>query len=269
MITFKELQKAIEKVQGLADEARTAADQAHERSIAAAVEKEFARLLEGDLRLFPRPHQEKAKEQLAVEERQTRRPRAAIALYHLERAVEPFTVQVQQLKADAMQAPDLEEAYLRRSRAKAADSHAAGLISSNPDHYMRLHLLAVQQRLLWLTETASWSPRQWAEKYRQALADPTRLDAAGFIAFTEERLTNGWPGATPADEREVTVIHETMKLIAETREARVPAEIRDAEAVIVTVRRVAQRARDEYKILPINPELDPRAAELAAAVADA
>jgi hypothetical protein len=258
-MTITELKERAQRVKALGDRVREHAERVHARAIDAAVQEEFTALMRGELRHFPKPHIDKVLDNLRAEKRRERGPRAAVALFEAEQALMAIGPALKDVRDDTRRAPDVETAWLQRSRGERSAAV-----------YWAIKLFAVQKRASLLTESASWTLQRWHDTYTRALADPTDPDAAVTIALIEDLHGDGYTGALPANDAEaLAAAHGFKKLIDTTRDARIPREVTDAEAIVEAVSRVAQQARDQYGVRPVNPANAPHDPEVQAAAAEA
>ena len=242
-MTLKELGERAARIKALGTRLKDDCERAHSRAIDTAAAEQHRELMKGELRHFPRAHTDKVLDNIKMELRSKRGPRAAVALYDTEKELMAITPTLDALKAELRRAPDAETAWLQRTR-------EAGV---NADRFHQIRILDRLTRAELREETRDWNPSRWRAEYQRALSDPTTQEAAAFIRFCEDRHGDGFAGPTPADARELTISHDLKKLIDATRDARIPRDVADAEAVVVAVKRVAQRARDEFQVVPINP----------------
>lgn len=113
-MTIKELLAKVTKLQEHSDALRGAVRSL--QAIDADTNTEFARLMKGDLRHFPTPHTTKVRDELRKELQAKRARHAALALFHVERALMELEPDVQTVRATSMRAPSLEDAFRRRSK---------------------------------------------------------------------------------------------------------------------------------------------------------
>jgi hypothetical protein len=214
---------------------------------------EHARLLEGDLRHFPKAAREAAFSNILCELLGQREPPLGVALYAVERAWMQFEPLVRRFKQESMRAPDPETAWLART----------GQGGVNAETHLTLQMLDEQRRARLLLETRDWPPSRWENEYARATADPTTQESATFLRFAESQHPHHWSGAEPVSAAEAEAAQRFRKLMISTQAARVPLEIDQVEQTVTDVRKTIDRAK-VAGIQPANPSHRPDLSTVAA-----
>lgn len=186
---------------------------------------------EGPWRYAPQSEREKTVE--AVNARQM--DRAGRALFTLELALQDSTAQVEAAIEAAQEAPGPLEAFTRWS----------GSRGMSRDEQFGALTLAELQRARFDREYAAAAPSVVLRDYRAALADPHAPERSTFVAYVDGRMRAGWNWPTEAakSDAEVKAVGDLQRVIATTREARIPTEAVKAREAIRQARRVVDLAK--------------------------
>jgi uncharacterized protein YchJ len=91
--------------------------------------------------------------------------------------------------------------------------------------------------------------------YLRALEDPTEQANATTIRVIEGRYARGWQGLTvdTKNRAEAEAVQELHRRISQSRDARVPTEVKTTQARVASLRLLMQRATELHKVRPVRP----------------
>ncbi len=190
--------------------------------------------------LYYHPETVKADAQKRIVADQDRR--AGIYLHRLQAVVREAMPIVASAIEAAKVAPGPEAALEQRTGKRG--------LSLDAYYNMLAHEESGRSRLS--RELANATPTQVLAAYRAATEDPTQATNAVVVQFIEQQHARGWSGPQSDAPKDKAAVQELRKDIAEVQAARVPDELRTAEATIAHARKEIGKV-EALGVAPVEP----------------
>jgi hypothetical protein len=195
---------------------------------------------------------ERARKELLQQTTRRRQTAAAVGLFRTENPMRGVRRELAAITSASRRPPSPLDAWAE-SAGKEADR--------TPDfEKLQIELADEIRQLRWNSETSTWPPSKWLAKYLEArderLEPATSTRAASFIAYTEDRMGQGWSGSEVRGEAEENAAISLRRTIDEVQRSRVPSELGEVEESLREVERLCVRTRHGDGLLPINDAME-------------